>query len=377
MAKNLKIILSDSTGKRIDQRLLTAGTGIDGIYTTPIYELTTPDGSVIELVAPSSPLGFSYDLMINWSSSEAAPAEQIQRNLIRQTCNPEEFSRTFSSMKTAKSDRPAELRIRQFRFYVNAAPGEPEPEVKGPFIIEPGKPWKLSFEIAKKPAAVVGIGADGVCVRSPAFVPANSELERKFPGRVFVEIAPSLSPSEYAWLVADDAESFRRVALSRLDVQGLSAGALRFGGKLSGLFRLHNFGIASAVAIKNAVNCWRDVVAFECGHGRPCFDDGAERSGVIDGKTILLAPSSLWSNGLRSWRSSFVPQIAEVTCLPVFRLAIKQGCGEKAFHALLEIDQIYGAEGIGDKVREFWAEAENEVVAESAGSDSVSRRESI
>lgn len=374
MAKLLKAILTDPTGKRVDQRLL--GDHDAGIYLIHVYELVAADGSVIEMVLPTSPQGLSHDLMINWSSNETAPAEQIQRRLIKKTANPEEFNRCFRSMEMAKTDKSAKLLIRQFKFDIHAIAGEPE--TKGPFVIEPGKPWRLSIEGSKKTAAVVGIGADGVCVRSSAFSPAGAELARKFPGRVFVDMGPTLSPSEHSQLMADDVDGFREGALSRLDAQGISAGALRFGGKLPGMFRMMNLGISSAAAMDNAVNCWREIVAFECAHGRLCFDNGAERSAIIDGKTIKIDPATVWSSGFCSWHSSILPEVVASTCPSVFRLAIKQGVAEKARQALLKFDHMdqYGL-NMGDLVRSLWTQVESEVLNETMGKGAVSKRESL
>ncbi len=224
MAKNLKVILTDPAGKRVDQRL--SGPQEEGGLAVDLYGLVLADGSLVEMALPCC----QHELMVNWSSSEAAPAEKIRRRLVRQAMNARDFEQNLLAMDATAGATPAQLFILRY-----PQPGA-DPETRGPFPVEPGKPWKLTFEHPKRTAAIIVIGSGGVCVKSDIFGPAGIQLEYEYPGRLPVEVAPTLSPSEMNLVNADDVEAFRSVVLSRLDAQGISAGDLRFGGAWAGSF---------------------------------------------------------------------------------------------------------------------------------------------
>jgi len=63
--KNLKVILTDPAGKRVDQRL--SGPQEEGGLPVDLYGLVLADGSLVEMVLPCR----QHELMVNWSSSEA------------------------------------------------------------------------------------------------------------------------------------------------------------------------------------------------------------------------------------------------------------------------------------------------------------------
>lgn len=354
MAKNIKVILTDPAGKRVDQRL--SGPQEEGGLAVDLYGLVLADGSLVEMVLPCR----QHELMVNWSSSEAAPAEKIRRRLVRQAMNARDFDQHLLAMDATAGSAPAQL------FILRYPQPDADPETRGPFPVEPGKPWKLTFEHPKRTAAVVVIGSGGVCVKSDIFGPAGIYLEYEYPGRLPVEVAPTLSPSEMNLVNADDVEAFRSVVLSRLDAQGISAGDLRFGGRLGGFFRSSALGLASAMAIGDATNCWREVVAFECERRRLCVD-GAERKAFVNGKSVKMPPATVWQNGFAFWPTTRLPEIVESTCPPVFRLAIKQGQAEKARDFLMKFGGMDGISGlnIGDLVRETLSRVEEEAISEA------------
>lgn len=165
MAKNLKVILTEPAGKRVDQRL--SGPQEEGGLPVDPYELLLADGSLVEMVLPCR----QHELMVNWSSSEATPAEKIRRRLVRQSMNARDFEQNLLAMDATAGANPAQLFIIRY-----AQPGS-DPETRGPFPVEPGKPWKLTFEHSKRTAAVIVIGSSGVCVKSDIFGPAGIHLE--------------------------------------------------------------------------------------------------------------------------------------------------------------------------------------------------------